>query len=117
MEANENYKEINVEDSRKDPASLFYYYKKLIALRKEHDVLIYGNFRLLEEEHPQVFAYERSLDGRKVVVVCNFGETPAQMNATQDLTDGKVLIHNYEGEAVGKEIWTLKPYEAWMIEI
>ena len=42
MEANENYKEINVEDSRKDPASLLYYYKKLIALRKEHDVLIYG---------------------------------------------------------------------------
>ena len=80
-------------------------------------MLIYGNFRLLEEEHPQVFSYERSLDGRKVVVVCNFGETPAQMNATQDLTDGKVLIHNYEGESVGKEIWTLKPYEAWMIEI
>ena len=117
MEANENYKEINVEDSRKDPASLFHYYKKLIALRKEHDVLIYGNFRLLDEKHPQVFAYERSLDGRKVVVVCNFGETPAQMNATQDLTDGKVLIHNYEGEAIGKEIWALKPYEAWMIEI
>lgn len=117
MEANENYKEINVEDSRKDPASLLYYYKKLIALRKEHDVLIYGSFRLLDEEHPQVFAYERSLDGRKVVVVCNFGETPAQMNATQDLTDGKVLIHNYEGEAIGKEIWALKPYEAWMIEI
>ena len=57
------------------------------------------------------------MDGRKVVVVCNFGETPAQMNATQDLTDGKVLIHNYEAEAIGKEIWALKPYEAWMIEI
>ena len=79
-------------------------------------MLIYGNFSLLDEEHPQVFAYERSLDGRKVVVVCNFGETPTQMNATQDLTDERFSFIT-EGEAIEEEIWTLKPYEAWMIEI
>ena len=57
LSVNGNYKEINVENSRKNPDSLFYYYKTLIALRKNNDVLIYGKFQLLDKEHPEIFAY------------------------------------------------------------
>ena len=117
LPVNENYKEINVENSRKDPESLFYYYKKLIALRKENDVLIYGKFQLLDREHPEIFAYERNMAGKKIVVICNFTDHEAQMKAAEDLTKGKILIHNRGRNRLGKETWILGAYEAWMIEI
>ena len=117
LSVNGNYKEINVENSRKNPDSLFYYYKTLIALRKNNDVLIYGKFQLLDKEHPEIFAYERTLDGKKIVVICNFTDYETQMEATEDLTDGKILIHNQGQNRLGKEKWILGAYEAWMIEI
>ena len=117
LSVNGNYKEINVENSRKNPDSLFYYYKTLIALRKNNDVLIYGKFQLLDKEHPEIFAYERTLDGKKIVVICNFTDHETQMEATEDLTDGKILIHNQGQNRLGKETWILGAYEAWMIEI
>ena len=117
LSVNGNYKEINVENSRKNPDSLFYYYKTLIALRKNNDVLIYGKFQLLDKEHPEIFAYERTLDGKKIVAICNFTDHETQMEATEDLTDGKILIHNQGQNRLGKETWILGAYEAWMIEI
>ncbi|MFR7910772.1 MAG: alpha-glucosidase, partial [Blautia sp.] len=56
MAENQNYEEINVENSRKNPDSLFYFYQKLIALRRKNDTLVYGDFRLIEEENPDIFA-------------------------------------------------------------
>ena len=55
MAENQNYEEINVENSRKNPDSLFYFYQKLIALRRKNDTLVYGDFRLIEEENPDIF--------------------------------------------------------------
>lgn len=54
MAENQNYEEINVENSRKNPDSLFYFYQKLIALRRKNDTLVYGDFRLIEEENPDI---------------------------------------------------------------
>ena len=79
--------------------------------------MIYGKFQLLDKEHPEIFAYERTLDGKKIVVICNFTDHETQMEATEDLTDGKILIHNQGQNRLGKEKWILGAYEAWMIEI
>ena len=52
-----HYKKINAEDSLKDKDSIFYHYKKLIGLRKEYDVISYGNFKMILEDDDKVFAY------------------------------------------------------------
>ena len=116
MAENQNYEEINVENSRKNPDSLFYFYQKLIALRRKNDTLVYGDFRLIEEENPDIFAYERNLGEKKLIVFCNFRDTAAEMKARYDLTKGTVLIHN-DTESLTKEVWKLQPYEAYMIEL
>ena len=116
MAENQNYAEINVENSRKNPDSLFYFYQKLIALRRKNDTLVYGDFRLIEEENPDIFAYERNLGEKKLIVLCNFRDTAAEMKARYDLTKGTVLIHN-DTESLTKEVWKLQPYEAYMIEL
>ena len=116
MAENQNYEEINVENSRKNPDSLFYFYQKLIALRRKNDTLVYGDFRLIEEENPDIFAYERNLGEKKLIVLCNFRDTAAEMKARYDLTKGTVLVHN-DTESLTKEVWKLQPYEAYMIEL
>lgn len=101
---------------QKNPDSLFYFYQKLIALRRKNDTLVYGDFRLIEEENPDIFAYERNLGEKKLIVLCNFRDTAAEMKARYDLTKGTVLIHN-DTESLTKEVWKLQPYEAYMIEL
>ena len=64
---NPNYKEINAEEELKNPDSVFHYYKKLIALRKEYEILTEGSFRLLLAEDENIFAYEREYNGKKPV--------------------------------------------------
>ena len=105
-----------VEDQMKDPNSLYYEVKKLIALRKENDTLVYGDFRVIEEENPDIFAYERNLGEKKLVVLCNFRDTAAEMKARYDLTKGTILIHN-DTANLTKEVWKLQPYEAYMVEL
>ncbi len=61
-----------MENSRKNPDSLFYFYQKLIALRRKNDTLVYGDFRLIEEENPDIFAYERNLEREKADCALQF---------------------------------------------
>ena len=75
-----------------------------------------GICRLIEEENPDIFAYERNLGEKKLIVLCNFRDTAAEMKARYDLTKGTVLIHN-DTESLTKEVWKLQPYEAYMIEL
>ena len=68
----ENYLEINAEQALQDADSVFYHYQKLIDLRKKRDIITYGNYRLVLENHPQVFAYTRNWNGQTLCVVNNF---------------------------------------------
>lgn len=68
---NPNYTEINVEKQQHDPNSVLNYYKKMIQLRKTKDVFIYGQYELVFEEHPSVYAYTRTFNNEKVMILCN----------------------------------------------
>ena len=74
IKANPRYTEINVEAALEDPQSIFYYYQKLITLRKEMDIIIEGDFQLLLPESTEVFAYERNWQDEQLIVLCNFSE-------------------------------------------
>ncbi|MFD1776225.1 alpha,alpha-phosphotrehalase [Paenibacillus rhizophilus] len=77
IKVDERYREINVKNQLNDPDSVYSHYKKLIALRKEIDVLTDGRYERLDEGHPQVFAYARISDGETVAVVSNFSDSEA----------------------------------------
>lgn len=109
IEVNPNYAAVNAKNEMENPDSVFHYYKKLIALRKEYDIVVYGKFVPLLEEDDNIYAYERILDGQKLVSACNFSETEQSCTLFDGLSDeGIELISNYETHKPG----VLRPYEA-----
>ena len=106
---NPNYKKINVADQLKREDSVFHYYQKLIRLRKENEIIVYGNYELLLPEDENIFAYKRTLDNQKLLVVCNFSKSEQRFDFS-GYENAKVLISNYNRDV--REDGTLKPYEA-----
>ena len=106
---NPNYKKVNVADQLKREDSVFNYYKKLIRLRKENEIIVYGKYELLLPEDENIFAYTRTLGDKKLITVCNFSKTEQKFDFT-GYENAKVLISNYGGDIRNGGI--LKPYEA-----
>lgn len=104
-----------MENALADPDSIFYYYKKLIELRKQHEIIVYGSYTILAEEHEQVYAYLRTLGEEQLLVVLNFFGEPAtfELPSTVKFQAKELLIANYKVNAE-EEINTiqLRPYEA-----
>ncbi len=112
---NPNYTKINAEEALKDQNSIFHYYKKLIRLRKEEPILIYGSFELFCPEDEHIFAYTREWKGKKWLVVGNFYEKSACFDYHGK---GRALLSNYEQASETRlEQMKLRPYEATIYEI
>ncbi|WP_349944260.1 alpha-glucosidase [Lacrimispora sp. BS-2] len=113
IQVNPNYEEINAEKEVSDENSVFHYYKKLIQLRKSHDIIVYGTYEPLMEEDFRVFAYIRRLGKEKLLVLCNFTDEELQVSIPDEFhgEDGECLIGNYE-HRTGDDKNRLLPYEA-----
>lgn len=109
---NPNYKKINVADQLKREDSVFHYYQKLIRLRKENEIIVYGNYELLLPEDENIFAYTRTLGNQKLLVVCNFSKSEQRFDFS-GYENAKVLISNYNRDV--REDGILKPYEATVL--
>ena len=109
---NPNYKKVNVADQLKREDSVFNYYKKLIRLRKENEIIVYGNYELLLPKDENIFAYVRTLDNQKLLVVCNFSKTEQKFDFS-GYENAKALISNYNRDA--RKDGILKPYEATVL--
>lgn len=108
---NPNYTVINAENALEDKNSVFYYYQKLISLRKEYQVFLDGSFTLLLPEDEKIFAYVRKNEDSELLVCVNFTDEELSLPEACKWHDGELLIHNYDGE-LGSE---LRPYEAFMV--
>lgn len=119
LKVNENYKYINVEQCLEDEYSIFYYYKKLINLRKNYDVIKYGNYNLILEDHPEVYSYTRNYKNEELLIICNFYENTIKLKLPSEYHDKKayVLISNYKECSVLSENIVLRPYEAIVYKI
>ena len=106
---NPNYKEINVEQALADPDSVFYHYQKLIRLRKEHEVMVYGTYQLLFPEDEDLYIYTRTLEEEKWLIVCNFHEKTRKLQCKRA---GQVMLSNYADTPAAEKITELRPYEA-----
>lgn len=109
---NPSYKEINAKECLNDPDSVFYHYKKLVQLRKEKKVMVYGNFKMLYREHPKVFAYSRNYRNEQIIVICNFTSDKTEVPQMNGLTEKNILLSNYENLMTDKNVLYLRPYEA-----
>lgn len=112
IKVNPNYTDIHAQDNLNNSESIFHYYRKLIQLRKEHEVIVYGDYELVFPEDPEVFAYTRTLNETKVLVVCNFKGNTIELPLQEHLAEtNQLLISNYAGELPLNE---LRPYEVRM---
>ena len=109
---NPNYKTINAQQQTKDADSIFHYYRRLVQLRKEYDVIAYGDIRPLAEEHPRIFAYQRTYQGQRLIVVNNFYGTETEWRCPVDLRGCQLLLGNYFQPPVSAETLYLRPFEA-----
>lgn len=112
---NPNYKEINVKQALADKNSIFYYYQKLIRLRKMYPIIVNGDFTLLDPENEETFAYIRCYNGEKLLVVSNWTgeEVLFTMPETAEFTPRELLIANYDDAAIPPgRVLVLRPWEA-----
>ncbi|MNN70322.1 Oligo-1,6-glucosidase [compost metagenome] len=112
-----------MEQALADEDSIFHYYRRLIELRKQHEVIVYGRYELLNADDNQVYAYTRTLGQEQLLVVLNFYDQPARFNWTTPEAEtlspekaqaAELLIANYDGVPAGADVRSmdLRPYEA-----
>ncbi len=114
LKVNSNHTTINALAQEKEPNSILNYFRKLVSLRKNNPVLVYGKYTLLDKENPAIFAYIRELDGRKLLILLNFTDKEAKLNSDLKLSNAKLLLGNYNNASTNG---TLKPYEAVVLEL
>ena len=113
---NGNHTRINAADQLRDEDSIFHYYQKLIRLRKELDVIAYGDIEPLALDHPMLFAYRRSWEGHELIVTANFYGRDCRWTDAPDLSGYTSVLCNYAEAGQQKDgVLTLRPYEtvAW----
>ena len=111
-EINPNYTEINVEAAQKDENSILNYYRKLLKFRKEHDIVKYGDFELLKTDK-SIFAYVRTYENQKLLVINSFSEAELPFRAPNDfdMKSAELVLSNYDNCRVIHNGFMTKPYE------
>ena len=112
----DNYREINVEKALDEEDSIFYFYQKLIALRKQYEIITYGNYELILGEDEQIFAYIRNGADEKLLVINNFYGSETTFELPENLTfeeyHSEILLSNYEDSSKEFKQVFLRPYES-----
>lgn len=114
LSINPNYRTINVATEERDSNSCLNYFRKIVKLRKDNLVLVYGKYTLLDRNNKQVYAYTRELNGKKLLVLLNFSSTNTTANTGIDVSKAKILIDNYTSANNSN---SLRPYEAIVYEL
>ena len=110
---NSNHTKVNAADQLKDKDSIFHYYQKLIAMRKDLDVIAYGDIEPLDQKNPSVFAYRRTYEGHEMIVAANFYGRDYEWKNAPELEGFEKILGNYaETEVTAEGAMKMKPYEA-----
>ena len=100
-----NYQTINVEKALQDNNSIYYFYQKILTLRKQYPTIIYGSYQQLLQDHPSIYCYQREYQGQAIIVICNYDKEQVVIDLE---IKGTLLISNYEDDLQN----TLRSYEA-----
>ena len=116
LKMNQNFTTINAEVQENDQNSVLNYFRKIVKLRKNNPVLVYGKYTLLDNENTKVFAFTREFESKKILILLNFSADNATVNTGIDTNKYSILCSNYiHSDSINKTI--LRPYEALIIEI
>ena len=110
---NENYKTINVKAQEEDEDSILNFYRKLLQFRKEHPIVLYGDYRELRPRDKDLYVYERRYQGKRLLVICSFTKEQLRFEAPEgyDLGAGVNVLSNYDFNFVIANGFTTRPYE------
>lgn len=111
IKVNPNYTAVNAKEQMEREDSVFRYYQRLIQLRKQKKIIVYGVFELLMPKDEDIFMYERIMGDEKLLVICNFKEKERTVEIPTEFAEGEIWISNYADHTVSDEI-TLRAYEA-----
>ena len=114
LKINPNFTEVNLEELEKNTNSTVHYFRKLTQLRKSEKVFTYGAFELIDKDNPTIFAYTRTMNEKKVLVVLNFSEKENKFNSYYKINKNKIMLSNYSTPSLNG---MLKPYEAVIIDV
>ncbi len=114
ISVNSNCKTINAASQVDDPDSIFSHYRALVQLRKEYDVIAYGDFEALDQAHPSVLAYRRRWKGDTLYCISNFYPKPCAWTCPEALEGCQVLLSNYP-DAKASSTLELRPYESLVL--
>ena len=111
-----DYETVNAKNEMADPDSVYNYYKKLIHLRKEKDIMVYGTYELLDPEDEALYVYTRTLGDQKLLVMCNFTKEEQEYTVPETFAGADVLISNYPQSGAAAGARKLRAYEAVVLE-
>jgi len=114
LKVNPDYPTVNAAAQDKDPNSVLNYFRKITQLRKENLVLVYGKYTLLDKDNPDVYAYTRELNDKKLLILLNFKSVKAAVKTGLDLSKARPVMGNYASPSGDG---TLQPYEAIIYEL
>ena len=114
IKVNPDYTLVNAAAQENDPNSTLNYFRKIVQLRKDNLVLVYGEYTLLDKDNPAIYAYTREGYGKKMLILLNFKDHPASVDNSIDLTHTRVILGNYPDPSKDGH---LRPYEAVVYEI
>ena len=113
---NPNYTKVNAKEQMSREDSVWNYYKKLIQLRKQNPIIVYGTYELLLPDSEELYVYTRTLEEQQILVICNYSENQVEFEVPETFANAErtIWIGNYGREKV-EEKMTLKPYECMVI--
>lgn len=118
-----NYTKINISTQMQQTDSIWAFYKKLIQLRKQKNVISQGQITFLEKENKQVLAYRRNFQKEELIVFNNLTREETQIHLDEGWEKYHILLTNYEEEKdrteekrISGNQWTLRPYETLVLE-
>ncbi|MDR4947171.1 alpha-glucosidase [Neobacillus cucumis] len=111
---NSNYQEVNVQEALKDENSIYHYYRELIALRKKHEGLVYGEYKLLLPLDPDLYVYTRKFEEEEFLIILNFFDRTPVFKLPEELSSlsAELLLSNYHVEKDDLHEITFRAYEA-----
>lgn len=113
LKINPNYKEYNAEAQERNPRSILNYFRRMAKVRKQHPVLLYGHYHLLDKDHTQIYAYTRTLKDEKFLVLLNFSKEIVEYRIPGAFRhDEEILIDNYDDFEQHSDKVVMKPYQA-----
>ncbi|AQP53326.1 glucohydrolase [Vagococcus penaei] len=114
LSVNPNYHEVNVAKALANPNSVFYTYQTLIKLRKDHPIVVWGDYELLEDTTNEIFAYKRHYHGQTILVVVNLSDNEQEFICKDEIKH--VWLTNTVAP-IDVTRTVLAPWEAFVVEL